>query len=519
MPLDDNDGEGSAAGQGEQVFLSRDVLRGVPWTVASKLALTGIFLAVSILTVHFLGPREYGVFTLCKTIVETVILVCGLGLGTALVRFIPELCFQRNKTGLIRLLVKSVFLHAAAILVVGGVLFIGRSQLSGWLGIEFDKLLFLTVALSVARLLRGFAEACLTAMYKVRANSILSVVHGLLYLTLVAVILARYATVNAALLSETLPLFLVGAISVYVLIRSIRSLPCPSPQYGVGKRRVLGMAFASLLNSFAMLFLRQYSEIFFLSYYFSKEIVGYYSLGCSVPLMLISLVPTAIQTLFTAGFAEAHSRDPGSLSRIICVFYKAIIIIVVPFSAFGLFFAARAVTLVYGADMAPAGPVTSLFCVIHVMPLISLPISMAIVAREKVMHVQPLMVLQVVINLILDYELIPRYGMYGAVAAVVITFLGTIPIRLYVVSRFIGGINFPTVFFIKFLLVGFGLAGLMSPVARYCSIPALALAGLVYTGGYFGAIRIFHLVRPSDFTELKRAGLPVLTKALNVIGG
>jgi O-antigen/teichoic acid export membrane protein len=519
MGPDGNERDGLNAAGNKKVFLSRDVLLGVPWTVASKLAMTVIFLAISVLTVRLLGPSEYGVYSLCKTIVETVIIICGLGLGTALLRFIPELSIERNRAGLVKLLVKSILLQAGVLIIVGATLFLGRSMLGSWLGIDIDRLALLMFALAAARLVRGFLEVCLTASYKVRANSLLSVLQGFLNLALIVVILRRWATANAVLFAETVPVFLVAAISAYVLVRFVKELPRNPLRDGVGKRRVLGTAFASLLNAVSMLFLRQYSEIFFLGYYFSKEIVGYYSLGCSLPLMLISLLPNAIQSLFTAGFAEAHSRDPKSLSGIIRLFYKALILLFVPLAAFGAFFASRAVVLIYGPEMAPAGPVTSLFCVIHMMPLISLPISMAIVAREKIMHVQPLMVMQVVLNLLLDYLLIPRFGMWGAIGAVVFTFVSTIPIRLYVVSHFIGGIHFPVWFFVKFLVLGFGLAGIMSPMAWNCSIPGLVFAGLLYAGSYLLAIRSLRLVKPEDFAELKRMGLPKLTKALDFLTG
>ncbi len=519
MGLDDNDREDLTAGQSEGVFLSREVLAGVPWTVGSKLAMTLIALAISILTVRLLGPKEYGILSLAKTIADTALVVCGLGLGTALVRFIPELCVQQNRAGIIRVLVKSTLLQGGMFILVGGALIAGRSYLGKWLGIELDTLLLFALGLVVARLVRGSFENGLTALYKVRANAILSVLQGLACLALVAILLFRRPTAAAALSAEAIPVLAIGLISGYLLVRTIRSLPWRSPRYGVGKRRVLGTALGSLVNSFAMIFLRQYSELFFLGYYFTAEIVGFYNLGCGLPLLLISLVPQAIQGLFTAGFAEAHSRDPQSLPAIIRVFYKILAIVIMPVAAFGFFFAARAVVLVYGAEMAPAGPVMSLFCVVHTLPLISLPISMAIVAREKLMHVQPLMFLQVFMNLVLDYLLIPRFGMYGAMAAVVLTFILTIPLRLYVVSRFIGGIYFPTAFFIKFVLLGFGWAAIMSPLAPYCSIPGLVLAGFTYVAGYLFAARALRLVKPDDVADLRRIGFPKLTMVLDLLTG
>ena len=61
-------------------------------------------------------------------------------------------------------------------------------------------------------------------------------------------------------------------------------------------------------------------------------------------------------------------------------------------------------------------------------------------------------ILQVTVNISLDIILIPQFGLMGAVAAVLLTFILTIPIRLLVIKRLIGGLWFPIKFFFKVIL-------------------------------------------------------------------
>ena len=65
----------------------------------------------------------------------------------------------------------------------------------------------------------------------------------------------------------------------------------------------------------------------------------------------------------------------------------------------------------------------------------------------------PMLLLQIVVNLFLDWLLIVhfRLGAWGGVGAVLGTFLLTVPVRVWYVGRIIGGIHFPIRFFLRVL--------------------------------------------------------------------
>jgi O-antigen/teichoic acid export membrane protein len=144
---------------------------------------------------------------------------------------------------------------------------------------------------------------------------------------------------------------------------------------------------------------------------------------------------------------------------------------------------------------------------------------MAVVTKEKVLHTQPLLILQVVVNLILDYTLIRRYGMNGGVAAVLGTFLLTIPVRLYVVAKLIGGVYFPMRFFLKVAVSVFVLATVLSPLAPNLGLIGLFAVGLVYGAAYLAAIRFLRLIQERDITELRNLGFGKLNRILDLLVG
>ena len=96
-------------------FFSREALSGVPYMVAAKLILFFVYFGISILTVNGLGRDRFGVYSLLNNIASYLLILCGLGLGAALTRYVPELAAHKNRRGLIHLLCKSAALQAVAI--------------------------------------------------------------------------------------------------------------------------------------------------------------------------------------------------------------------------------------------------------------------------------------------------------------------------------------------------------------------------------------------------------------------
>ena len=105
-------------------FFSREAVSGVPWMVLGKLVLFFVYFGVSVLTVNELGKEKFGVFSLMSNIATYLLVICGLGLGSALMRYVPELASHRNRRGLIHLLWKSATLQIMATCAITGILFV-----------------------------------------------------------------------------------------------------------------------------------------------------------------------------------------------------------------------------------------------------------------------------------------------------------------------------------------------------------------------------------------------------------
>jgi O-antigen/teichoic acid export membrane protein len=484
--------------------------------IANKMAMLFVYLGLSILTVRLLGPAEYGRFVIARSVMEFLVLICALGLDVAILRFVPELVETHNKAGLGRFLLRVLALQQAAAAAAIVALLLGRPLLERAFGVSFAEVLWPAGLLLAATIFKDALNNVFTALFRARIVAVLSLVNGVLWLILLVWLLERHPNAATALGVQTASLLIVYGAGLILLTRFVRTLRWRSPPHGIGRHRTLRLSLSVMLNALLRMMMLKYTEVFFLGMSFTPVIVGYYDLGYSTPMLVLTLIPAALQTLLTSAFTQAYARDPQCLGRLIDSVYKLTILTVLPLAAFGVCFAPRGIVLLYGQDMAPAGPIAAAFCVLHVLPLISTPLSMAITVKEQVLRMLPYMLMQVGVNLLLDWALIPRFGVPGAIGAVAGTFLLTIPWRLKAVHAILGRLHFPTVFFLRHLFVTGALAAVLSPLARHLNLTALIALGGAYLVCYAFLTRALRLIRPSDVADLRALGMSRVNRALDL---
>lgn len=514
----------------KDAFFAKEAVSGIPWMVASKAVLFFVYFAISVLVVRLLGSTSYGIYALCMNLAEWAGVFCGLGLVSALFRFVPELVVQRNAAGLKRLVWKSLGLQAAATVFVTLLFVLLKPWMNRWFSLDFSHYLVLTGLLIGFSLLKENVAAIETSLFRVKNISILTLARGLLWLGLILTMLRSVPTVASAIWTQVLSYALVYIFGGWLMMRHIYSFNWRSPPYGIGKRRTFKYSAAILSNTVVRMMMMKYTEVFFLGLTVTPAVIGAYDLGYSLPPMVIFFIPDSLHMLFTSGFAEAYSRDPNCLGKLIKAYYKMTILFTVPLAVFGFFFAPAAVSLVYGDQMALAGIIASGFCIIHLLSTISTPLSMAIKAKERVMATMPVMILQIIINLFLDWLLIVhfRLGVWGGMGAVAGTFLISAPIRLSVVRKIIGGIFFPTAYLLRMALTLFVLASALSMIfnhwkllelfdIRWLNVAVLFGLGALYGILFLICIRFFRLVKEEDISDFRALDIKKLNFVLDLI--
>jgi len=512
-------------------FFSREAVRGAPWMVLGKIVLFFVYFGVSVLTVNGLGKDKFGIYSLMTNISSYLLVVCGLGLGAALMRYVPELATHKNHRGLIHLLWKSALLQLLATCAVATLLLYFSAPLQRLFHAghveHFRFYLMLACGLVGLLLLKDFVATVFTSLFRIRTVALLASVQGVVWLGVLSVWLVTSPEVSTVFYVQMLSIGLVYIVGLALLIRHVQGLDWHTLPYGIGKRRALKFSGTAMLSAILRTVMFKYSEIFFLAFAGGTTVVGMYDLGYSLPFTVVTFIPLALLGLFTAAFAEAYVRDNSCLERLISSYYKLLIMVSLPVGVVGAFFSPAAYRIIYKGEMDEAGRLASAFCIVLLFPLISIPLSMALKAKEKVHNMLPMMLLQIAVNLTLDWLLIVhlRWGVWGGVWAVAGTFFVTISPRLLVARNLIGGIYFPVRFFLRILFVLVLEAGALFWVTRqvrlferfdseWINIGLLFAVGAGFLLCFLLFVRILRLVRASDIADFKALEIPRLNRLL-----
>lgn len=490
----------------QNTTFSSATLNAIPWFVISKLLLFIAYFVISIITVKYLGSEQYGVLVICKSISEILILICTLGMTASFARFIPELALNKNKAGIMRLLSKAGLLQIIALIFAFAGLMASQSVLENYFKTVFDQALVFTFLLVIFEQFKFNVNAVLTALFKAKWQAIFSTLNGILWVSFILIFLNHNATVSNALAAPAFSYALVYLFAALLLFRHLKQLNWRSPVQAIGNARVMKHSGSILLSTLFRMLMIKYTELFFLGGMHDAETVGMYDLAFSLPLLVIAFIPSAIQELFVSGFSDAYCRNPNCLPTLIRSFYKLLILFCVPVAIYGFMFADEILLDSYGWEFVGVSELISIFCLMHLLPLISAPLSMAIQAKEKVMNMFPTLVFQLSINIVLDYLFIVELGMgvWGAFLAVFLTFVVTIPVRLWMVSKILGGTYFPIRFFTKILFVTLTSAYLIEFCLEPESTWLILGLSLVYVIGIALLCSLFPIFDESDIQDLNQ---------------
>ena len=485
-------------------LLSSSAQNAISWMIASKLLLFIVYFLISVLTVRYLGVDQYGLFVICRSIADVLILICTFGMTAAYLRFIPELVVFKNVAGIKRLINKAFFIQTIALGIAGIGLYLSQNLIEQHFSIAFNGALLFTFILMVCELFKTNINSILTALYQTKRLALFSILNGLIWLAGLIVLLERERSVESALSAQSFSYALIYLIAAIILAKHLSKLTWRSPDKAIGYKRVLNHSGSIALTTVLRLLLLKYTELFFLGSMHDAATVGLYDLAFSLPMIVIVFIPAAIHELLVSSFAEAYVKNPNCLAELIRALYKILITISIPIAVYGFMLSGDLLLAAYGYEVISVYELTMAFCLLHILPLISVPLSAAVQAKEKVMSLFPIVVLQLFINIVLDYLLIVKmnFGIWGAFTALLLTFLLTLPIRLYFVARVLGGIYFPSSFFIRTLFTALTISYLIKIVFTPESFLSIGILFFVYLGLTFGIcfkLRIFIKADIADF--------------------
>ena len=490
--------------------------RAMPWTIVSQFVYQGFGIATSIIVVRSLGQFNYGVFSLLRSILGFATTIMRGGLMEAMLRYLPELQVKREVAGIRVLLwtvVKFQTVLAIVVLLAGWLL---RDELAGlFRRPELAAFVAVGLGLTLFEAYHDTVQKSAIALYETKVVALAAALGSVLTLACVVLFLRMGWGIVGVLLATSAGHLLAGGLLLRKVLQ--RTLASRSAGMPIQPRRLLNFALPFLAVNLMVLITWRQSETIFLSYFWTPLEAGLFDLAYRLPQRMLEFVPGAVFPLVMVGFSEALSKDLDHMRRGIVTYYKMLFFLVAPISLFGILYADRFIEIMYGGEMAAAGPLCQVFFLVFMSSFFGTPLSMSIYAIEKTWVNMLFYVVSTVIIVGLDLVLIPPYGLWGAVLPVTLITVASPFARYLLANHLVGGIVIPWPFIGRMYLASASL-GLFLPFKSRIDSPArllalCAVAGVVVLVG----LKVFRVFGREERDLLARSNLPMRGTLLRLL--
>lgn len=452
------------------------------------------FISVLILA-RYLGVFRYGELSFAFAFAGFFTVLGNFGLGTYIIKEVSankKLAEEYFGKGLVIIMVFSLVICLAMILAASFV-YSDRYSLFTFYFVGASYLL-----VQVAAFLNSFFRA-----YEEMSNMFLTeIVYrvGILVLILICVFLKLDLLYVGALYFVSAVLYL--GISVFLVLRYVR------PKFSGSFKRYIEILKESFPYGVSAMALIVYynADIMILSFLTDKESVGLYSASYKLYLSLGLIISIYSAAVFPA-LSRLFKESPGGIRIAYEKSFKFILLIGLPVAVLTVALSKDLIGLVYGKDYLKAHLPLIVFGFAIPVLYINMFVSNFLNAIDKIRFSLKIFSFACLLNIGLNFILIPRYSYVGAAFATMISEVFYMTIAVIMVKRmkfdFIGIKNF-----IQILIA----CAVMSLVGFffYNQNMILKIALMCFT--YAGFIRYFQIINKEDMKIIKSFRFAIYTK-------
>ncbi|MEI6915834.1 MAG: oligosaccharide flippase family protein, partial [Armatimonadota bacterium] len=473
--------------------------------------------AANILTVRLLSKNDFGVYSFANVCLRYASIFCLFTLDAALLRYIPEYRARGDRRGLINVLKKALGINVSAwILSV-----IVVALLSGWLSqvskADIRLLLFTGALVIMPSVVSVSLQAVLTSFFEVKIQAIGTVIGGCLQLFLIWYLIkgVGWGGTGAMVAQVGMSGFLLILFAL-----KIRHLPLPeqtSEYIPFRIRRLILFSLPYVINTIAgTVFLRQ-SEVLFLQPYWGGVAVATYTYSYQLAQRFLDFVPTVLYGVGNVLASTAFVEGREQLAKVMGIYMRITAVTITAVSVGGFVLADKLAVLFYGAKAADSGQIAMILFISQAVIIFVNPYNFVMRAEEKTWLSFWLSPPAAMISLGIDWLLIPKYGVQGALLATSLSFFLVTLLQYRVFRWAFPYLDVPWVYVARCYAASLPML-LVIPLKGLVSGHFGLLIGLIAALALwiFGA-RTMRLVGESEADLLLRSGLPgsrLLLKAL-----
>jgi len=446
---------------------------------------------VRVLFARNLTVEEFGLFYAVLTLVGLIATFKDLGLGQALVKYIPGFLVKKRKD-----LVKNSIMTVALLQFVFATLIVSILFLcSNWLAINYFH--SITASLIIKLLAIGYLLAIfidiISYSFQGFQNMLYCSLTGLARMLAILVIAFIVLKLDGGLLAPSLaymlypivlflifyPILVKKVFPQFCRIKTIFDRKLTKKLFKFGLPVVIGFAGMIVLG---------HTDIIMLTYFSGLKQVGLYNVALPTA-KILTYFSAAIGTIFFPMFAELWAKkDKKRLRYGIENIYKYLLILIIPFALIMFSFPTIIIRLLFGSAYIKASlalQILSIGIILFSLAMLNFNIINGL-GRPKINT--KIVYIAALFNLIFNFILIPKYGIIGAATTTFVSYGIMFSLSTRWIKRYIKA-KLPLLDFGKILIAGLVFVGIISWLKRVLllnvwveAVICVAAASIIYLG-------------------------------------
>ena len=481
----------------------------------------------SIMIARDLGPQDYGVYGLFMWFVSVGIVITNAGITTGVIKFVAELRGSGRDELVVPLVTRLRRVQREHLLLAVGLAALLFFTFGHTAAVQLDHIQFGLLLLGLGmRAPYMFNIAIAKGFEAFDATAKVALVAAPLNLLMVIVVILLHGPILWFLVTyaiSSLVFLTASGVQARRLLAPLERLATLPVELWQRVRRHIRIVSATVIIGFLI---ASDVEILFLTLFDSRTAAGYFKVSYQLATGIVLLVPGVFGALLLPMMSRALSQGIEVAGRRFVAATTYLAVLAVPVMTFGICFAAPVIALLYGASYAPAAPVFALIIFASGIGTMTQGASSLLVSADRQQTVLLLTLAFGVLKIVLDVTLIYRFGLHGAVAAIVTETLVSSAAYVTIGVR-VGGVALEWRRLLRIAAAGAGAALVSLPVhaLHWPPIWTLLAGGVLLSAAYLLLTLLLQCWNEDDIEQLQdlhqrlaRGRLPLLGPLLHWAG-
>lgn len=406
----------------KKFFAKNKEVKNAGWLIGGKIAQMVISLFVGVLSARYLGPSNFGLISYAKALMSFFMVLCTLGINSVIVKDFLDDPAGEGKTLGSALFFRALSSFCAALMVI----------LASFVIDGGEKETIIVVALSSISLIFHIFDTInywFQAHYRSKVTAIAGFVAYVVTAVYRIILLALGKSVYWFALATSVDYIALGVVLLIAYKKYDGPKLSVSLQSG---KRLLSKSYHYILSGL-MVSIYGHTDKFMLKHMLSEADVGYYATATTVCAMWTFVLTAIIDSMYPT-IVNAFNKNEKDFQKRNRQLYAIVFYVSVFVSLCFMLFGDLAIRILYGAEYAPAVLPLKIVTWYTAFSYLGVARSAWMVCKNQQKYLKVMYVPAIIINVALNYFLIPPMGAAGAALASLITQMCTSIILPYFIK-------------------------------------------------------------------------------------